>query len=150
MYSLHLDFHTWGLIYVFHWFHSHWSLFLLEHQLKTFKLAFLISYTHTPRRVRWLHFLCLSQKQRYYKLFSLLEVRLKHCHIIPVRPQIDYDYSAHTPSGLFSDRLHQVLRLLILPTKLRLFIFYNNCHIYILNCTIFSYLPPQYLQHLPL
>jgi hypothetical protein len=36
---------------------------------------------------------------------------------------IDYDYSAHSASGLFSDRLHQVLRLLVLPTKFRLFIF---------------------------
>jgi hypothetical protein len=36
---------------------------------------------------------------------------------------IDYDYSAHSLSGLFSDRLHQVLRLLTLPTKLKLLIF---------------------------
>jgi hypothetical protein len=35
----------------------------------------------------------------------------------------DYDYAAHSPSGLFSDRLHELLRLLILPTKLGLFIF---------------------------
>ena len=26
------------------------------------------------------------------------------------------DYSAHSPTGLFSDRSHQVLRLLVLPT----------------------------------
>jgi hypothetical protein len=34
-----------------------------------------------------------------------------------------YDYSAHSPFGLFSDQLRQVLRLLILPTKLKLYIF---------------------------
>jgi hypothetical protein len=28
-----------------------------------------------------------------------------------------FDYSAHSPSRLFSDRLHQVLRLLVLPTR---------------------------------
>ena len=31
-------------------------------------------------------------------------------------------YSVHSPSGLFSDRLHQVSRLVILPTYPRLFI----------------------------
>ena len=39
------------------------------------------------------------------------------------RYDYDYDYSSHTPLRLFSDRLHQVLRLLVFPTKLRLFIF---------------------------
>jgi hypothetical protein len=42
----------------------------------------------------------------------------------------------YSPSGLFSDRLHQVLRLLILPTKLRLFYFYNNCDITFLTMFI--------------
>jgi hypothetical protein len=50
----------------------------------------------------------------------------------------DYYYLAHPPSGLFSDQLHQVLRLLILPTKLRLFYYfiYNNCDIHVSLATL--------------
>jgi hypothetical protein len=55
---------------------------------------------------------------------------------IPVQPKLsynshyDYDYSAHSSLRLFSDRLHQVLRLFILPTKLRLFMFTTMDHLH--------------------
>jgi hypothetical protein len=78
--------------------------------------------------LKWLIFAlysgCCTRTDIVREIREHLEDTLRICDVSAMGLyDDDYDNSAHSPSWLFSDRLHQVLRLLVLPTKLSLFIF---------------------------